>query len=587
MALNYLPFLKNPVKKPTGHEPLATFTDRLQSGALNYRGLPIVPDDRERFTGADKGPRVVNQRPTGHLPAYRSELPLPFKEEIYNANALHVPDLISIGETHSTATEAARQYAVARNAYVPAAGGKHKALKMLVDADINSLESRIQEKRLALTSSGATRDEVVMELADEMRQLRALLTQRSQYETGHTATDLRVQRAVQGVLRVPAEAIPALERVHVAAAGGDALAAARLAPGLVADVDMAAQRHRAVDAAMFADRGDPEAAPAMHHAAALVAAQGVRPGYVFPRAVPAVPPGAVAAADDLFRGIQRAPVPPPRVRDFVPGNDWGDLGEALPPGDVDLGAPLGAGAEMAPIRAAVYNRDQMAARAGAGAGAGAGAAAPLVADPNLAQRVADAVGRAVAQVIAAPAAPAGAAAADVAPEAPPGEVDEGMAAPMAAGGAGAGAGADAEAGPAVVQGRAFQEWLQNPATQEAFLQTTAQLARNIPDRELQRQIERTLRELVMSVEILEYLNTRAPAALAVPDGGDVAERAADIAARILRDLPVDAFARIGNVLAYLTSRRGAMRDAGYSAAVAAFTRRADQGVIAPGNVRGA
>lgn len=300
MALNYLPFLNNPVKKPTGHEPLASFVDRLKSGAINYDGQPIEADERPVFTGAGRGPRADVLMPTLHPPAFLSDVPLPFHEEIYNANALHVPDLISIGRARAEVEAVAREREIAKM-YVPT---KKEGLVTLYDSEIASLESRIQEQRFAMTRGGHDAAVVEAQLGRDYQALRDLLNKREEARTGVTPTTLHLERKLMGELEMPADALTAAEaaRASVAAGGGVDYAriGAVLNPMGRVGKDLYgrdyANRRREVDASVFASRGDPDRAPALLHAAAKVPALGATPagppGPGAAAASPAVPPGA-------------------------------------------------------------------------------------------------------------------------------------------------------------------------------------------------------------------------------------------------------------------------------------------------------
>lgn len=304
MALNYLPFLNNPVKKPTGHEPLASFVDHLKSGAINYDGQPIEPDERAVFTGASRGPRANVLLPTAHEPAFRSNIPLPWHEEIYNANALHVPDLITIGRARAEVQAVAREREVAKM-YVPK---PKEGLMTLYDSEIAALESRMQEQRFAMTRGGHDAAVVEGQLGRDYQALRDLLNKREEARTGVTPASINLERKLMGELELPADALAAAEaaRTSVAAGGGVDYGriGAVLNPMSRVGADLYgrdyASRRREVDASAFPTRGDPERAPALRHPAMKVPALGAGPGGLpgpAPPAIagfapPAVPPGA-------------------------------------------------------------------------------------------------------------------------------------------------------------------------------------------------------------------------------------------------------------------------------------------------------
>jgi len=214
MALNYLPFLNNPVRKPTGHEPLATFTEKLPSLAQNYNGLPIPKDTRPVFAGADKGPRALVTMPHRPPPAARSDLPLPFTTLVVNANALHVPDLVSMAEDESMRRKEKRLYETAR-AYVPMA---NPAMGLLYNSEIASLEGRINEITAGMMSKGAKPEEIDAALARDYAHLREMLQRQEQAESGVTPTMLRTERLLMSSATVPSGAMLAVQRARESAA---------------------------------------------------------------------------------------------------------------------------------------------------------------------------------------------------------------------------------------------------------------------------------------------------------------------------------------------------------------------------------
>lgn len=314
MALNFLPFLSNPVRKPTGNEPLASFVDHLKSGAINYDGQPRVGDERPVFTGASRGPRADVTLPTAHLPAFRSDIPLPFHEEIYNANALHVPDLVTMGEARARVEAELREREVARM-YVPA---PKQGLMTLMDSEIASLESRIQEARFAMTHGGEDAAVVEARLGRDYQALRELLNKREEARTGVTPTTLHLERKLLGELQLPETVLQEAEtaRTSVAAGGGVDIGriGAVLRPMSKVGTDLYgrdyANRRREVDASAIPTRGDPERAFALRHASAKVPALGAgrggvpgpAPAAVPGQAPPAVPPGAGDEGDDFTKG---------------------------------------------------------------------------------------------------------------------------------------------------------------------------------------------------------------------------------------------------------------------------------------------
>lgn len=201
MALNFLGGLNAPVTKPTGHEPFATFTDKLKSGAQNYRGLPIPEDTRPAFAGGGRGPRALLTKPIDHAPASRSDLPLPFTTVVYNANAIHVPDIESIGSIG--AKRKLDRYRRARaEAYVPR--GK-TGLATLLDSEITALEARVQEKTAAMTAQGHLPATIAGAIAEDQRILRDLYARRTQADTGINPAHMNVMGLLQKNMTVPIE----------------------------------------------------------------------------------------------------------------------------------------------------------------------------------------------------------------------------------------------------------------------------------------------------------------------------------------------------------------------------------------------
>lgn len=190
MALNFMKkALDGPVVKPTGHEPLATHVDKLLSGAVNYRGLPIVPDSRPSLTGAAGAPKALLTMPVAHEPAFRSNIPIPFHDVVYNANALHVPDLETIGsEAAKRAAESRIQ--AAKDAYVPAGG----PISLLHEGNINALQSRILEKRNQLVREGLLPDQIEAMMAEDYRQLRRAIIAYQETSSGISTRRAQVEQ---------------------------------------------------------------------------------------------------------------------------------------------------------------------------------------------------------------------------------------------------------------------------------------------------------------------------------------------------------------------------------------------------------
>jgi hypothetical protein len=192
MALNYLnKELKGPVTKPTGHEPFTTHVNKLLSGAMNYRGMPVPVDTRPTFSGAAGGPKAMVTKPTAHASAFASNIPLPFHTVVYNANARHVPDLESIG------TEAAKRRAeirmqAAKDAYVPSG----HAIGLVHEGNIASLQSRLIEKRNALRRNGLDEADVNTLVADDLREIRAATIAYEEAKGGFTPAQIRAERAL-------------------------------------------------------------------------------------------------------------------------------------------------------------------------------------------------------------------------------------------------------------------------------------------------------------------------------------------------------------------------------------------------------
>lgn len=188
MALNYLAkALDGPVTKPSGHEPLATHVQKLMSGAMNYHGLPITPDARLTLAGAAGAPKALLTKPTRHEPAFYSNIPLPFHENIYNANALHVPDIETLGSEAAKRKEIRREAAI-RQSFVPTSG----PIGVMHTANIEALQSRLQEKRLQMIRSGIAPDQVESLLEPDYQGLRAATIQAAEAGGGMTPTQLKV-----------------------------------------------------------------------------------------------------------------------------------------------------------------------------------------------------------------------------------------------------------------------------------------------------------------------------------------------------------------------------------------------------------
>lgn len=168
MALAYLAGeLKGPVRKPTGHEPMATHVNKLLSGALNYHGMPVPVDSRPVLTGAAGAPKALITKPVGHDPAFRSNIPLPFHEVVYNANARHVPDIETLGGEAAKRKAEGKLKAI-RASFIPAAG----AIGALHQSNVTALESRLLEKRNQLLREGLTMADVERILAPDYQEIR-------------------------------------------------------------------------------------------------------------------------------------------------------------------------------------------------------------------------------------------------------------------------------------------------------------------------------------------------------------------------------------------------------------------------------
>jgi hypothetical protein len=298
MALNFLPFLNKPVTKPTGYEPLATFTDKLASGAQNYHGLPIAEDPRPAFAGGGKGPRALLTKPIEHAPASRSDLPLPFSTVVYNANALHVPDLESIGDTEMKRRERVKMVQTAK-AYVPQ--GK-PGLVTLLEGEIAALEVRIKEKTASLQQRGMPADVIAGATEEDARILRELYNRRTQADAGVNPAYVNVHNLMRKNWEIPVEADvdvrQAWERAD--AAGLQGTGGRPLGSFWTARTTNAVRRHM-VDANM----------PVLHPGAPagpnpINRDAGIAPMYVGPGLVPALGP-----ADDLPQPEGDAPGVPP------------------------------------------------------------------------------------------------------------------------------------------------------------------------------------------------------------------------------------------------------------------------------------
>ncbi len=251
MALNFLPFLNNPVRKPTGHEPFSTFTEKFNSLAQNYHGLPTPVDPRPVFAGADKGPRALMTMPHRPPPANRSDLPLPFTTVVYNANAMHVPDLMSMAEDEGMRRKEAHLYAVAK-AYVPL---PNAGMSMLYATEIASLQGRINEIRAQGTAQGADPVKLEAMLAEEYAHLRELLSKQEMADSGVSPTSLRVERMLMASANVPASvaAEVARRRAPAAAAMGVPAAPVVAQAEVAGDVSKYGQAHDATEASLVAD----------------------------------------------------------------------------------------------------------------------------------------------------------------------------------------------------------------------------------------------------------------------------------------------------------------------------------------------
>ncbi len=187
-----MPFLHDPVRKPTGHEPLASFVDRLKSGAVNYSGQPIVEDDRPSYSG--RGPPAMATKVLPFPPALKSDIPLPWHETIYNANALHVPDIVSIGEG-AAARAADRTRRLVEDMYVPRG---HPGMQQLLTSEIESAERRIVKATTDMAALGMTPEEIDAELVLEKRALRMNAARLAEQTSGMSQRRMEVENAVMG-----------------------------------------------------------------------------------------------------------------------------------------------------------------------------------------------------------------------------------------------------------------------------------------------------------------------------------------------------------------------------------------------------
>lgn len=207
MALNFLPFLNDKVTKPTGHEPFTTFTEKYASLAQNYDGLPYIADTRPTFAGSDKGPRALITKPTPHPPALRSQLPLPFHTTVYNANALHVADLETMGAAEATRRAVARERAIAA-AYVPQ---PKKGIGLLYNSEVAAQQARIAERTMIMRREARTEEEIASALAEDHRILRSLLQKQAEAEAGVAPTDVHVQRLMSHLgATLPSASMPGI-----------------------------------------------------------------------------------------------------------------------------------------------------------------------------------------------------------------------------------------------------------------------------------------------------------------------------------------------------------------------------------------
>jgi hypothetical protein len=97
MALNFMPYLDDPVSKPTGHEPFTTLIKKMVSGSTLPGKMPIVDEaDYDMTLGrAPVGPAASS---TKIIPAAVGPS-TPIAEPAFtNWNARHLPDLVSIAE---------------------------------------------------------------------------------------------------------------------------------------------------------------------------------------------------------------------------------------------------------------------------------------------------------------------------------------------------------------------------------------------------------------------------------------------------------------------------------------------------------
>jgi hypothetical protein len=92
-----MPYLKDPVTKPTGHEPLTSLIKKLPSGAPWYHKVPIV-DERDYDESLGRPPRGPPSSSVKTLPHHVGPATPIAEGYDINWNARHLPDLVSIGE---------------------------------------------------------------------------------------------------------------------------------------------------------------------------------------------------------------------------------------------------------------------------------------------------------------------------------------------------------------------------------------------------------------------------------------------------------------------------------------------------------
>lgn len=137
MALNFMPYLNDPVRKPSGHEPLTSLIKKLPSGSPWYHKVPIV-DERDYDSTLSKAPRGPASMSVKTIPSHTGPAtPIADAYDI-NWNARHLPDLISIGEaagrrTAAKAFEARFVGATAGTEPAPTLAFADQALQMKLD----------------------------------------------------------------------------------------------------------------------------------------------------------------------------------------------------------------------------------------------------------------------------------------------------------------------------------------------------------------------------------------------------------------------------------------------------------------------